>query len=79
MAVDDGVCSSSAEPDASGNLHIRPDWSHVVSASKPPEELILPDYTSAFTTAFQCVSVPCYTVGQNTTIQNMIQSFCFVV
>lgn len=25
MAVDDGVYSSSAEPDASGNLHIRPD------------------------------------------------------
>lgn len=49
VAVEDGdMAGESLEPDATGNVHVRPAWSHVVSGAKPPEDIILLDYSEDF-------------------------------
>ena len=44
IALDDGITSTSVDPDETGNIHIHPLWHCLSTDAHPPEEIVLPDY-----------------------------------
>ena len=63
VAVEDGdsTAGDSVEPDATGNVHVRPAWSHVISGAKPPDDIILldsyPEDLDALSTSIVCCAL----------------------
>ena len=44
IALDDGITSTSVDPDETGNVHIHPQWQTLSTDAHPPEEIVLLDY-----------------------------------